>query len=198
MKRVHQFCFSVWLIFLASVAAAQANQWTGAGPGDTAAQPSGAEFTYSITRDDFDAKRWTYSAIASQDSVITLEYEYRGYHAFFAVEVFLDAFVDDQTNKTVTHLVDDGPVNCCTSPSGGFTYTGSHTFNVAAGDEYGWEMGGTNSDSDNRLQGTFKILEPLEPSVPVPTLPLGVLLALVGLAGLLGAHRLMRISRGSR
>ena len=51
-------------------------------------------------------------------------------------------------------------MNCCTPPSGGFGYTGTTTWNVQPGDTYGFELGGSNGDSDSRLQGTLTVTTP--------------------------------------
>lgn len=56
---------------------------------------------------------------------------------------------------TVTNIFDLGPVNCCVSPSHGFNYSGSVTFNVQEGDTYGFQFGGSNGDFNNHLRGTF-------------------------------------------
>jgi hypothetical protein len=50
-----------------------------------------------------------------------------------------------------------GPVNCCAAPSGGFNYTGTATFDLQPGDEYGFRMSGGNSDRDNRLIGALTL-----------------------------------------
>ncbi len=90
-----------------------------------------------------------------------------GYHAFFDVHVHLDAFVTHNGVTRTTSLVADGPVNCCTPPSGGFGYAGSHTFNIASGDTYGFTFGGFNFDSDPAFYGTLTLV----PSVPIPVVP---------------------------
>jgi hypothetical protein len=82
-----------------------------------------------------------------------LEYTYTGFHAFFQVRVALDAFV----NGSSFNLVSAGPVNCCTSPSGGFTYTGIVELTVNAGDTYGFDMSGSHGDRDRRLIGALTV-----------------------------------------
>ena len=75
------------------------------------------------------------------------------------MSVHLDAFVTHDGITTTTHLVADGPINCCTPPSGGFTYTGSHSFDVVAGDTYGFTMGGLNFDSTAHFYGTLTLTD---------------------------------------
>jgi hypothetical protein len=86
-----------------------------------------------------------------------LKYEYRGYHGYYQVRVFLNAFVTHGSVTTTTPLVSAGPVNCCTSPSGGFDYKNSVTLNVEPGDTYGFRFGGSNYDSDDVLTGTVTV-----------------------------------------
>ncbi len=58
----------------------------------------------------------------------------------------------------VRALVQVGPVDCCgAAPSGGFTYTGTTTFAVQAGDTYGFTFGGSNCDSEPQFNGTLTV-----------------------------------------
>jgi hypothetical protein len=75
--------------------------------------------------------------------------------------VWLYAFVTHAGNTTETQIINAGPVNCCTAPSGGFNYSGSYTFNLQPGDVFGFRFGGQNFDSDARLLGTFTITQPI-------------------------------------
>ena len=102
-------------------------------------------------------RTWELSATATEDGTVHLPYEYSGLHAWFAVRVFAEAFVTNTSGTTTTSLINDGPVNCCTSPSNGFSYTGSVTLTVEEGDTFGFRFGGTNGDSNNFLRGTFTV-----------------------------------------
>ena len=86
-----------------------------------------------------------------------------GFHAFFQVTAHLEAYVIHAGVTTTTSLVNDGPVDCCTPPSGGFHYTGSVDLSVQAGDEYGFRFGGQNFDSNETLQGTFTVFNTSAP-----------------------------------
>ena len=122
------------------------------------------QMTYNLGEDPgglrFTNQTWTLSTTATSDTTESVPYIYTGYHAFFQVIVHLDAFVTHNGVTTTTSLVADGPVICCTPPSGGFTYTGSHTFNVVSGDTYGYAVGGFNFDSDPHFFGTLTLAEP--------------------------------------
>ena len=137
-------------------------EWTGTGPtgvvvsDGTAASP---QFHYELTRapSDFTPQTWSFETTANADGNVELPYQYQGFHAFFQTTVQLSVVVTHNGVTTSTVLVNDGPVVCCTPPSGGFDYTGTTTVSVQAGDVYGFTFGGTNFDSDNRLFGTLTV-----------------------------------------
>lgn len=149
--------------------------WSAAGPGTVTLVNDGStgnpSMTYALSGYGvvFSPQTWSFSTTASSTGAQTLNYDYSGYHAFFQVHVFLHPFVVHNSSKTYLSGIDQGPVNCCTSPSGGFHLTGSTVFNVTAGDTYGYEFGGWNFDSDSRLLGTFTILFPVHHNPPVVT-----------------------------
>ena len=113
--------------------------WTASGPAGTFVLNSDGSITppqmkYDLGEDPggtrFGDQTWTLSTTAESNITETMPYTYTGYHAFFQVIVHLDAFVTHNGVTTTTPLVTDGPVICCTYPSGGFSYTGSHQFDV--------------------------------------------------------------------
>lgn len=160
--------------------AALADTWTGSGPGDVKFTVTGTKFSYDLNPAGFDPQTWTYSATAEGAGKQTLLYDYEGFHAFFAVTVFLRAYVTRDGQTTYYDLVQEGPQNCCTSPSAGFSYSGGVTLLLQAGDEYGFEMGGSNFDANNILRGSLTISEPFS----IPTMSTAGLLILILLAGL--------------
>ena len=81
----------------------------------------------------------------------------RAYHAYFQATAHLVAYVINAGLTTTIPLVRAGPSNCCTTPSGGFHYTGSVRLYVNAGDVYGFKFGGTNKDSTRVLQGRLAL-----------------------------------------
>ena len=130
--------------------------WSGTGTGTTAIVSDGhappAEFSYAAQ--SF-LGAWNFQAMAASTRTVVLKYTYVGYHAWYQVRVGLDAVIGSEAFP----LVNDGPVNCCTPPSGGFTYTGTVALPVVAGEAYGFAMRGSNFDSDNRLIGTLTVDE---------------------------------------
>ena len=133
--------------------------WSAAGPGtvnvtDADQGDDGqAQFTYLINPAGFSTRQWTFLATATTTGPVTIDYDWTGFHAFFQVTTGLVA-VDGGGETT---LIADGPVNCCTPPSGGFSYSGQVTLNTVAGEQYGFKVSGSNFDSNNQLGGTFTI-----------------------------------------
>ena len=81
----------------------------------------------------------------------------------------LEAFVSRggvDVSKQV--LVQQGPVDCCDAPSGGFSYTGKTTFDVKAGDVYGFRVSGSNYTGGPVMRGTLALQE-VDATAPVVT-----------------------------
>ena len=190
-------------MFLMSVGLNQAHAaqttWTGSGSGAitfTDGIANSPNFDYSLNPAGFSLVTWNYHTTADITGVVNLDYSYSGYHAFFAVTVLLRAYVTHNGVTTYYPLVSDGPVNCCTAPSGGFSYTGSQALNVKAGDEYGFEFGGSNGDSDNRLIGTLAVTSSgVVAPATVPTINEWGMIIFILLAGLGAAYYLRRQGR---
>ena len=162
-------------LWLSAAAGAAATPWSGSGTGTTSVVSNGtagvAQFTYSDSEFCCASGSWTFSTVSNSSGSIPLDWSYSGYHAFFQVTVSLSAFVTHLGVTTTFPLVDDGPADCCTPPSGGFSYTGTTTLPVLAGDTYGFLMSGTNGDSDGRLIGTLTVVLPATPPAYVPPPP---------------------------
>lgn len=141
--------------------AAAVAPWTASGPGTVKVTSDGisgpAQMTYSLqSTAAYSTQTWTFSTTAS-GGPRTLRYDYKGFHAYYQVRVFLTSFVTHEGTTTTAPLVNAGPVNCCTPPSGGFEYKGSTTLQVQSGDTYGFQLGGSNDDSNDTLSGTFTV-----------------------------------------
>lgn len=88
---------------------------------------------------------------------VTLDWTWVGHHSFFIVRASLTAYVVHSGTETDYALVNDGPQNCCTQPSGGFSYKGRTVLNVANGDTYGFKLAGSNGDMNATLQGDLRL-----------------------------------------
>jgi CSLREA domain-containing protein len=156
---------------------AGAAPWTGSG---TASDGTGRTPTITVLSDGTDSPakfhydfvepdpldpgccatgNFEFKTTASAPGTITLDWNYRGHHAFFQVQAGLTAFVNSGGSdvQTVT-LVSAGPTDCCTEPSGGFSYSGRVVLNITApGDTYGFRMTGSNSDLNASLEGTLSL-----------------------------------------
>jgi hypothetical protein len=132
--------------------------WTGSGTGTTTVVSDGttppAVFSYDAS--GFDGA-WNFHTVASSTRTVNLVWNYTGFHAFFEVTVGLDAYVTHGATTTTTPLVNAGPEDCCTPPSGGFEYSGTVSLPVQAGDEYGFNMSGSNFDEFPTLMGTLTV-----------------------------------------
>ena len=119
------------------------------------------------------AHEWGLQTTANQGATLPVTYTYTGFHAYFEVTVHLTAFVTHTdhtttpptTTTTTTSIVNAGPADCCTPPSGGFSFNGTFNFNVAVGDTYGFLFGGSNFDSNSVLNGTLTLNA--QPPLPI-------------------------------
>ncbi len=137
--------------------------WVATGPGTVTLQGDGftaePSVTYSLTGNVVNNRQtWELRTAAPRAATVTVPFTYQGYHAYFLVRVFVEAFVTRAGGTQVDTVLAQGPVNCCAAPSGGFNLADTVTFTVAAGDMYGFRFGGSNYDTDNHLQGTFTII----------------------------------------
>ena len=130
--------------------------WTAAGTGNVQTVSNGtdsaAQMTYNA--DGSGSGTWTFTATATTSGTVKVPYSWTGLHAWFEVTARLDTIVDGAVQQT---LVNDGPVDCCTSPSNGFDYGGVATITVQAGHTYGFRLSGSNLDINNFLRGTFTL-----------------------------------------
>lgn len=159
-------------LYVGLATASHAVTWTITGPGTTGQSTLDdvTTLTYAINPAGFSTRTWDVTAVAENTGDAVFDWDFSGFHSYYFVTAGL------QTINPSATLVSDGPANCCSAPSGGFSYEGRTTFNVTAGDVFGFRITGSNFDSNNVLRGQLEI-------APVP-LPATAGLALLGLAGL--------------
>ena len=143
-------------------AAAPDTGWSASGPGEVELHSDGTgsapQFSYTLPDAGLSTPQtWTFSVGAASTGEVRLPWGWDGFHAFFQVRARLVGFVEHAGSVTETVLLDEGPADCCTEPSGGFRYAGDWRPTVQAGDTYGFLVTGQNNDSDNRLSGTFTV-----------------------------------------
>ena len=132
---------------------------------------STAAMTYNAN--GFGPYTWTMSGVATGSGTQTFAWKSTGFYSFFQVRAGLNAF----SNAVVTPIYNYGPVNCCTAPSDGFSYSGIVQLNLVAGQTYGFNVRASNFDSARTNNGTLTIA-----AVPEPT-SWAMLIAGFGLTG---------------
>ncbi|HEY6569171.1 MAG TPA: DUF642 domain-containing protein, partial [Candidatus Limnocylindrales bacterium] len=99
-----------------------------------------------------------FATTADAKESVRLDWKFTGFHAFAGVEVGLEANVISVLGEdTNIPLVADGPVSCCTPPSGGFTYSDTVHLDVEPGDTFGFTITGSNGDATSILEGTLTV-----------------------------------------
>ena len=152
--------------------------WHASGPGVVTSGLDANDvptMSYSVPTNDpgntrFADQTWTFETVADEEGTVEIPWTYTGFHAYFGVTVHLDAFVVGEGGVTTTPLLHLGPVNCCTKPSSGFTYSGTTSLHVEEGEPYGFRLGGLNFDSNPDFHGTFTLALPAT-TPPPPAVP---------------------------
>jgi hypothetical protein len=118
---------------------------------------SDPQFDYSVNAF---GGAWSYSAKAGSTRELRVSYQSTGFYGWYQVVTKLEAFVSRAGKDVyVKQLAAQGPVNCCTAPSGGFDYSGSTAFDVQTGDVYGFRMSGTHYTADPVMRGSIFVRE---------------------------------------
>ena len=112
--------------------------------------------------------------IATEDGPVTFNWAFDGNHSWYLATAMMNIFVT-HGSATNNFSAYDGNV------SGQFSFTGSYTVDLKAGDQWGITVGGSNFDSSLFLHGVVTLT-----GTPVPA---PGALALVGAAGLIGGRR---------
>jgi hypothetical protein len=152
------------LLFVSTGSASAAKldgPWTGGGTGTTKIVSNGVtddpQFDYNVN--DFSGS-WTFSTVAASARSVPVAYDSSGFYSWFQVTTKLVAFVSrGGVDVSAQTLVQQGPTDCCDAPSGGFSYKGTTTFKVNAGDVYGFRISGTNFTGGPVMSGSVKLQE---------------------------------------
>jgi hypothetical protein len=105
---------------------------------------------------------WRFTTTASEAAIVTLPWTFSGFHSWYDATARLRVYI----NRGGTELF--GPYLVNGGVSGGFSYSGTTTFSVQAGDAYGFEVYGYHYDGANVLNGTLSVTVPLPPPPASP------------------------------
>ncbi len=137
MFKPHFFFFLV----LSSCVAARADtietfSVSGPGTSNVSQTSSSATITYmSVGPQIYSGQTWTVSATAGSDETVTLNYDSSGFYDWFGVHESLTSFAGSSSQPLYN------------GTSANFDHTGSVTFNLTAGEQYGFTIYGSNYDS---------------------------------------------------
>ncbi|GAB2511430.1 LPXTG cell wall anchor domain-containing protein [Paramicrobacterium agarici] len=165
------------LVDVRPASAAERTAWEASGPDNTYTldfdgTTAPAQFSYDMEPAGLEQLRtWSMMTTADQDGTVTVEYEWTGNHAWCDATTILDQVIEADGSRNVTSVIDEGP-NCSGNPpNGDFAYTGTVSFDVSAGDRYGFDVRGSNRDLNNFLRGTLRLGIPELPESQTITFP---------------------------
>jgi hypothetical protein len=142
-----------------SVSIAAATAWTASGPGNVTVDPTGTTMTYGYLPSDGNLYTWDFETTAERTATVTIPWSYNGESSvagFGGARGVVYAVVND---AVVATLIDQNV--------GRFSFSGTYTFTVSAGDTYGFRFGGVSDNTLARvLIGTFTVVPPEAPADP--------------------------------
>ena len=159
-----------------AAAPAAAATWTFSGPGTTSLATLGdtTTFDYNVASgsNGYGWHQWTATATAEKTGTYTFDWALDGLHAWYRPYAQLTTF-----GATTTTLVNAGTW-------GSFSFSGSElTFDVAAGDTFGFTIRGKNYDGSQLMFGTLSVTDVAPVPLPASALALMLGLGALGVAG---------------
>lgn len=119
--------------------------------------PAGCQFKYAVKLNGggVTQRSTTFRVQAAETGIVSFDYRYEFYHAWFRVEAQFDVFAEtDCEQQTLQVLRFVGPQSV-----GPKVFSGSVAIHVQKGQHFGLVVGGSNFDSDSRLEGTLTITD---------------------------------------
>jgi hypothetical protein len=114
-------------------------------------EPTTAAFSYNVPDagcySGREFRTTTFEVPVPTSGVVTFDWVYTGFHAWYQANAFLRFFVDGEELLAVNRQ----------TVSGTFTLSGSATITVSGPGTFGIEIGGKNYDTDCTLRGTLTI-----------------------------------------
>ena len=133
--------------------------WTATGPGALApyVQTDSVSLQYNSSTEPCCSRYyWGYTTTAPASGAYTFDYRYTGFHSYFAVDAYLEVFVNGPNGMTVTPLKSfTCPGNC----GAGFDLSGTQTVTLFAGYTWGIRANGYNFDTTRIFQGTITVVD---------------------------------------
>ena len=112
---------------------------------------------------------WTFTTTAAADGTIMCPVALYRLPRLLQVTVGLNAIVVRDGDDSLTEsFVDAGPQMVRPAASGGFDYAGDVSFEVEAGDTYGFMLSGSNGDTNASLLGELLLGTDSRPRAPTP------------------------------
>lgn len=111
------------------------------------------EFSYEAPTYQYDYRMAAFHTIATHTGTISFDWEYYFFHSWFDVYADLWVYAEGPSGRTEQHLVDFYNLEY-TGPK---TFTGSASIEVYDGYEFGFEVGGSNYDYSEILEGTVTL-----------------------------------------
>lgn len=105
---------------------------------------------------------WRFTTTASEVATVTLPWRFTGFHSWYQAEARLRVYV----RRGGTDVF--GPYLFIGGVPGEFSLSGTATFAVLAGDEYGFEVYGYHYDGTSVLNGSLSVTVPLPPPPASP------------------------------
>jgi hypothetical protein len=119
--------------------------------------PAGCQFKYAVKLNGggVTQRSTTFRVRAAETGIVSFDYRYEFYHAWFRVEAQFDVFAETECEQqTLQVLRFVGPQSV-----GPKVFSGSVAIHVQKGQHFGFVLGGSNYDSDSQLQGTLTITD---------------------------------------
>ena len=130
--------------------------WQADGPGTRTVTPDSGPadavtFDYQLVSTSvYSQQTWTFSAIAPESTVLNFDWNYTGFHSWYAVYANAVAFADGPNGRTTTPLYSRNYGDA-------WQVSGTASLQTSAGYAFGVIVQGSNFDLDPTLRGSIKL-----------------------------------------